>query len=139
METGELIYPQFDGFWKHNQKLGSPAWRPIILTPVEDERKPGTHLVRVSRPTGSSGTAIFDPRMLGKVQAHQGRGGRVVFIKNLDLEKHTANYDTDDGIGGRLQARALLLDPPDDIWVLKVLVVANNYAIAEPVKIDKLP
>jgi len=82
----------------------------------------------------------WDRRMDGKLGAVWNPYGKVVFIRDLDLQKHVGLFQPEP-IRGRPQAPqlAMLLDPPNDIWVLELVVVANKYAIARPTRVAALP
>lgn len=143
VKVGDIIYPSFDGFWRKNQHLGSPAWRPIELYPSR-EGKPDEFVVRVHREVEST-FPDYDNRMAGRLTSGGPRIGLVCIVKGAKLGEHFATREQKGWPTGyektprEYEARLMLLDPPDDIWGLKVTSIREKVIFAEPHRLEKLP
>lgn len=141
IKVGDIIYPNFDGCWKHNQRLGMPSWSPIQVTPCSTYK--GYPLPRGCHHTTSicwvckGGSDWWDPRMDNKLMYRGGKHDLVCFIEGEDLplgDYTYTNYKKE-----VVTVPALLLDPPDEIYALGVTRVSAKSVTAKVVRIPALP
>jgi len=83
--------------------------------------------------------------MKGKLTIGAARGGLICLVKGAKFNKHFVTrmrrgYPLDHrGVPVEYEARLMLLDPPDDIWGLKITSVREKVVFAEPHRLEKLP